>query len=97
MRVHSFTFTLAAFGFFQSVHCLSNLHDNVVTLSPINTKLYENAVGLQARATKEQDFSELDPKDQARLIYGHPGGTLFPASGDCKLLTCYRKWADLSG
>ena len=44
------------------------------TLRPIAIRDYEAAAGLQRRENSE-DFSDLDTKTQAELIYGSPGGS----------------------
>ena len=41
-------------------------------MRPINSKAFDYRNGLSTRASEE--FSDLDPKTQAQLIYGSPGG-----------------------
>lgn len=72
MRYHSFISALAVLSASLPVYCLSTDHGSPVTLSPINIKDFEAAAGIQRRVI--EDFSDLDPATQARLIYGQPGG-----------------------
>lgn len=45
--------------------------DSSAILKPINIKDFENALGIQRRAS--DDFSDLDLQTQTQLIYGRPG------------------------
>ena len=54
-------------------------------LRPIAIRDFEEATGLERRDDKE-DFSDLDPKTQAELIYGTPGGLY---SLTCKVLSSH--------
>lgn len=76
MRLHSFSAAILATALIIPIHCLTKLHNGVVTLSPINSRDLENAYGLHARGVEDHGFSDLDPSTQARLVYGSPGGRL---------------------
>lgn len=73
MRCHSFLSSFVALSLGLPAYSLSRIADDPRTLSPINIRDFEAAAGIQRRAS--EDFSDLDPATQARLIYGRPGGT----------------------
>lgn len=73
MRCHNFISPVIALSLGLPAYCLSHIADDPLTLSPINIRDFESTVGIQRRAS--EDFSDLDPATQARLIYGRPGGT----------------------
>ena len=72
MRFQSFVFPLAFLSLGLPTYCFSNTKEDSIILSPINIKDLETNDWPQRRAT--EDFSDLDPALQARLIYGSPGG-----------------------
>ena len=73
MRCHSFISSFVALSLTLPTYSFPRVADDPLTLSPINIKDFEAAAGIQRRAS--EDFSDLDPATQARLIYGQPGGT----------------------
>ena len=73
MRCHTFISSFVALSLSLPAYSFSHIADDPLTLLPINIRDFEAAAGIQRRAS--EDFSDLDPATQARLIYGQPGGT----------------------
>lgn len=57
---------------FPSAGKSQNADSAPIKLRPISVNDYEAAIGLHRR--DEEDFSDLDLKEQSEFIYGSPGG-----------------------
>ncbi|MCJ1260649.1 hypothetical protein MMC22_000511 [Lobaria immixta] len=71
MHCKSFISPFVALSLGLQAYCLSHAVDDSLTLLPINIRDFDATAGIQRRAS--EDFSDLDPTTQARLIYGRPG------------------------
>ena len=73
MRCHTFISSFVALSLTLPAYSFSPIADDPPTLLPINLRDFEAAVGIQRRDS--DFFSDLDPANQAQLLYGQPGGT----------------------